>query len=61
MLTEAEKDRCIARLHTCRKQIKKAKFDMSFWSEEMRIVVEQLTSDRQFNFDDVLKQEIDNG
>jgi len=57
MLNDEERDREVARLMLCRKQIKKAKYDLYFWSEELRISVEKLSQDRQFNFDELLTQE----
>lgn len=45
------------RLETCKKELKRAKVALCFWSKELAVVVDAIADDKQFNFDTVLTSE----
>lgn len=56
-MTDLERERLINRVELCDKELKRAKRDLVFWSKELGFAVKALSSDKQFNFEELFKQE----
>lgn len=55
-MLEGEKKRLTERLKTCRRELKNAKWALKFWSDELRVAVEKLASDKEFQFESVMEE-----
>ncbi len=58
MMSHVDRERLLRRLDLCRKELRRAKAMLCFWSEEIRLVVDAISDDKQFNFDKYLNGEI---
>lgn len=47
----------LVRLELCKSELKRAKNALGFWSKELALVVDAISDDKQFNFEEFLKQE----
>lgn len=56
VMDQVHTDRLCERLRLCKKSIAKAKFDLLFWSKELAACAEELSHNKQFNFDEILKE-----
>lgn len=52
-----ERERLLNRLDLCRKELKRAKNAIAFWSKELGLVVDAIQDDKQFNFEAYFKNE----
>lgn len=52
-----EREKLFNRLSLCRKELKRAKNAICFWSTELRVVVDAIAEDKQFRFEDLINKE----
>lgn len=56
---QIEREKLLNRLVLCKKELKRAKNAICFWSKELSLVVEAIAEDKQFRFEDYLTEETD--
>lgn len=52
-----EREKLLNRLALCKKELKRCKQGLAFWSKELGLVVDAIADDTQFNFESILGQD----